>query len=996
MSGHIGENITVPAADRQMYENYFAQLRSKDGFVDSSTAREFFSKSELPKNVLADMWSKADRSRDGRLDVEEFCIAMHILRTALHGQKNGRSASSPNIHGISALTPSQNGSGISRIKAEDERSRSGSETTWDFSKFATTLPKTFSDFETMTVFPDLQRFSPSSSSTSGTVSTLRRRKNVQRSKLSDFVARKRLDVVQQKNELEALTKELRDVSSTARDDKARLETLKSSISEKKALERRLVGVVEETLRQEGVLKSSNGLLEKKVKSVKTLIEKEKSHQRSLSQINSVPAFSSAEKAELELAIEEAGRRKTGSVAELKKVEEAVGVATRRNRSQTLSFHEIEVNLKIYLEQNRKLVEEFKSKQRLVQDLQRFSWASVETEASSEHSSKKDGGTDDVDSFREDAKEIEYGIALYSYEARNNDELSFNADDYIELLPSNEATTDWLLGRVFGGDGAVGYVPANYLQFEKNDEYFDEDFTDRAEVSRDEKDESSVLRKKAVRELVDTEERYLADMKTVMEVFYEEVKKSGSCSESELEEIFAVWNPLIVSSEKLCAVFRRYGSEVFDQTGSILQDNLPDAAPYIAFCCNQVKICELIREKTSNSPQFAEVIRQCSQNSRLQGLPLTAAYVKPMQRITRYPLLIKRIIESTTPSFHDYSYLQTALNLAENLCQSVNEKVRDCENRERVEWLGTHVALDSYSDKIKLTPTMASLNTDKHKQADVTSQTNHMGNRVLLYQGSLFKVKGGRELIAFLFNDFLLLTTPPKPLTSTLGNFSFDRRRWTQILPFKIYKKPLLLNNCAVSQLPDPSSFLLTFPAPLSISLPLKATTVQECKAWMRKVEEAVKEYQRLLPNNHRKLTRLYQSSNPPTGVCRVVIQEATDLSLKGEKGKFDVFCKASLREDEGQTTKVVENTDKPRWEHHMNFYIHDLERDILSVTAMQYNAFAPNGFLGRAEVKLSEVVKECRGMNVPLVKRLLLQGVESGEVLVKIAIHMLQPAVLQP
>ena len=385
----------------------------------------------------------------------------------------------------------------------------------------------------MVVFPEPQKLSPSLAPLSTLMSKSDQKTKLQRrSKLSDFVVRKRLDLIEHKREVEALRKEFRDLTAEVKKDKDKLESLQTSITHKDDLKRRLENIGEETRRQEIVLKSSNILLEKEVRSVKASIEHEKLNQHSFANSDSIPKFSTAERKALDLSLREATKKTAQNVAGCRRMEEDMATAKRNDRVRSEKIQQKIDYFQFHMKENRGLVEQFRFKQRRVLELQRLSWCSVETEGSSDHSSKKDEV--DVGSLREEtAKEIEYGIALYPYEARNSDELSFNADDYIEILPSHDADMDWLFGRVFGGDGTVGYVPANYLQFEKNDEFFDEDFVDRSAIPSNAQDENSSLRRKAVSELVDTEEKYLADMRTVMEVFYEDVRKSGSCNEAEL-------------------------------------------------------------------------------------------------------------------------------------------------------------------------------------------------------------------------------------------------------------------------------------------------------------------------------------------------------------------------------------------------------------------------------------------------------------------------------
>ena len=72
-----------------------------------------------------------------------------------------------------------------------------------------------------------------------------------------------------------------------------------------------------------------------------------------------------------------------------------------------------------------------------------------------------------------------------------------------------------------------------------------------------------------------------------------------------------------------------------------------------------------------------------------------------------------------------------------------------------------------------------------------STTNLMGPRKFLHHGLLRKSKSSKEIVAFLFNDFLFLTYPSK---SVAPQFSFDRHH---DLKLRLYKKPIFLDEISV-------------------------------------------------------------------------------------------------------------------------------------------------------------------------------------------------------
>ena len=42
-------------------------------------------KSKLPNNVLGKIWKLSDVDKDGMLDADEFCLAMHLMNVKLDG-----------------------------------------------------------------------------------------------------------------------------------------------------------------------------------------------------------------------------------------------------------------------------------------------------------------------------------------------------------------------------------------------------------------------------------------------------------------------------------------------------------------------------------------------------------------------------------------------------------------------------------------------------------------------------------------------------------------------------------------------------------------------------------------------------------------------------------------------------------------------------------------------------------------------------------------------
>ncbi|XP_064618193.1 intersectin-1-like isoform X1 [Liolophura sinensis] len=583
--------------------------------------------------------------------------------------------------------------------------------------------------------------------------------------------------------------------------------------------------------------------------------------------------------------------------------------------------------------------------------------------------------------------VEQVIALYPYEARNDDELTFHKDTVINVLSKEDAS--WWKGEV---NGQVGVFPMNYVG----------PLTDMGEVkSEDAATESwrdhpkNTERQRLIAELISTEETYMEDLSTVVDVFYRPL--SSVLTAEELQAIFVNWKDLIMCNTKLIKAMRVRKKMCGDphniqMIGDILCENLPHMTTYIRFCSVQLNAAALLQHK-SQDPEFKEAHRQCIQDSRTKSMPLSSFLLKPMQRITRYRLLIQKILDATPESHPDHQNIVDALSKAEELCNQVNEGVRERDNSDKLEWIQQHVQCDGLAEKIVF-----------------NSVTNCLGPRKFIYSGTLYKVKSNKELVAFLFNDFLILTQPIRPLGSVVKVFSFDPKGTTQ---YRMYRTPIFLNEVIVRRPPeteaDPCVFQISH---IDRVYSLKAVSAVEKENWMKHIDAASRSY---LDTERKKRERAHSTQKRSfvvgrllviilegvnlasshgnvrrtAGVGRllVVIQEGSDLKKSDENGKSDPYCEVNMGSQEHKT-KVINGTLNPKWNTSMQFTIKDLQQDVLCITVYDRDLFSPNDFLGRTEVRLSDIMSDMQRKKGPLTRRLVLHEVDRGEVVVKLDLQL--------
>ncbi|KIW18075.1 hypothetical protein PV08_02362 [Exophiala spinifera] len=76
-----GEAWAITPADKARFDTIFASIdRQGSGYIDGEQAVEFFGNARLPEEVLAQIWDLADINSEGRLNKDEFAVAMYLIR----------------------------------------------------------------------------------------------------------------------------------------------------------------------------------------------------------------------------------------------------------------------------------------------------------------------------------------------------------------------------------------------------------------------------------------------------------------------------------------------------------------------------------------------------------------------------------------------------------------------------------------------------------------------------------------------------------------------------------------------------------------------------------------------------------------------------------------------------------------------------------------------------------------------------------------------------
>ncbi|KAG8594827.1 hypothetical protein GDO81_001336 [Engystomops pustulosus] len=101
-------NWVVPLTDKIRYDDIFLQTDlDMDGFVSGLEVKDIFMQSGLPQNILAHIWALADTRQMGKLNKDQFALAMYLIQ-----QKVSKGIDPPQVLHPDMIPPAERNSSV--------------------------------------------------------------------------------------------------------------------------------------------------------------------------------------------------------------------------------------------------------------------------------------------------------------------------------------------------------------------------------------------------------------------------------------------------------------------------------------------------------------------------------------------------------------------------------------------------------------------------------------------------------------------------------------------------------------------------------------------------------------------------------------------------------------------------------------------------------------------------------------------------------------------
>ncbi|KAF4101274.1 pleckstrin homology domain-containing family G member 7 isoform X1 [Onychostoma macrolepis] len=254
--------------------------------------------------------------------------------------------------------------------------------------------------------------------------------------------------------------------------------------------------------------------------------------------------------------------------------------------------------------------------------------------------------------------------------------------------------------------------------------------------------------------------------------------------------------------------------------------------------------------------FGSFLKWCERNEQCRRLQLKDLLVVPLQRFTRYPLLLKNIGKK--------SCLEAEENTIQSIVDLVDGAIYDLEGK--VKWLDNYQKVKQLKEALVWLPVW-----ERDKRAHVPENLKHLlkavtlenlvSHRSLLHDGKLVLIENAKmhEVYLFLFDEFLLITkikrskkrsgvVESSPLRSAAGQ-ELDLLL-QESCSFIVLDQPISLDRLQLKNIDQlnatasglPNSFIIMhqnrYQQCIGVFI-LQAQTESVKKAWVSEIEDAI-------------------------------------------------------------------------------------------------------------------------------------------------------------
>lgn len=399
----------------------------------------------------------------------------------------------------------------------------------------------------------------------------------------------------------------------------------------------------------------------------------------------------------------------------------------------------------------------------------------------------------------------------------------------------------------------------------------ENITDRQRVQQE-----------AIWELLSTEITFIKDIKIVIDIFQKcflSLQKEGYLTEidqsviyANINEIYEVnvsfWNLVkrAVENARLTKLPIKPSQLVqsFEEFEELFQ-------PYITFCNADTSNMKIPNCSQRTNEMLKEYFSWCDNHEKCKRIKLAGFLIKPLQRVTKYSLLIRAILNKTDDEKERF-LMEDMMSRVETFVSKINSAVHMRQEYEKL--ISVLAKFDTYCPQ-------DAVNDETEKIMSEYCNLDLKGNipgvsedekRFLLKDGpmKLVEKQTKKDVHAFLFSDVFVLTKLKR---------NIDK--------YRIIRQPFRLNKVELKVLKDPGSFFFIYLNEYGVmanAFVLQINPSEQAK-WLSAFQKAKKEYE--IVRNEYGYTKedFFDDDLPNSVICKNKVRKRNAQNLSRSTSK---------------------------------------------------------------------------------------------------------------
>eukprot|EP01134_Creolimax_fragrantissima_P008462 CFRG8462T1 len=398
----------------------------------------------------------------------------------------------------------------------------------------------------------------------------------------------------------------------------------------------------------------------------------------------------------------------------------------------------------------------------------------------------------------------------------------------------------------------------------------------------------IKRQEIVFELIRTEVSFVRSMVGLKEVYSDALSLNNALPDDKIDLIFSNLDEVISCCARFCnrLLAQQTLTLKIENVATFFDAEFDDYKVFAIFCASQQLATDVIEMEKSTRPKFLKFLNDASGNPKCERYSLSDLMIMPMQRLTRYPLLIQTIIKATPVDHLDYEALtEEALPRVKSVCNHVNSIVTKVSNSYMLKKLAASLDCSALSKPIDLF--------DEQRvivfEGPLEVKMAHSEKGGELGRKSDKKMKQGRVVHAIVLSDMMLLTTKKAESTSVI------------LEPIQLYQ--LIVRDVAATSKDSKSFFLLSLTGGASHMHEFIAFSAAEKNKWISIIQATIDRC-----NTHAQTKLKGESSDNATDSAT----DVSKLSLSPATSVNTSFTFASHPQDSLTVKELVAPSKLPR------------------------------------------------------------------------------------